>query len=360
MDPYAGQTPANVTEAIRGFITYLRHLHAAVMARVMKNNMDLSSLLRDSTTVTIEAMFGVMRENTETETQAALRRMREVMGMRPPDQANALRAWGVTGAIETLETALNNEANYARKCLHELRDTIQRNRVQHTEVLDSTVATTVVTFMRKVANLLLDGKSITEALLEAGREALRPHVTEAELTDMKYDVYLRGIHWSVAEERRVLAPVGRPITGAGLPEPQVTPTNLYATMQSIIEPMMGAMLQTMLDRMGSVTVGREAILLQGSVTGSGASGTTTSSAARPGQAVPLAASVQVPLAVSRPATATPPKSTVTAKPAGSSSSGGSSSSSGNVTYLARPTGDPNWGINPLTGKHSGAMMAGLV
>ena len=81
MDPYAGQTPANVTEAIRGFITYLRHLHAAVMARVMKNNMDLSNLLRDSTTVTIEAMFGVMRENTETEIQAALRRMREVMGM---------------------------------------------------------------------------------------------------------------------------------------------------------------------------------------------------------------------------------------------------------------------------------------
>ena len=115
--------------------------------------------------------------------------------MRPPEQANALRTWGVTGAIETLETALNNEANYARKCLHELRDTIQRNRAPHTEVLDSTVATTVVTFMRKVANLLLDGKSITEALLEAGREALRPHVTEAELADMKYDVYLRGIHW---------------------------------------------------------------------------------------------------------------------------------------------------------------------
>ena len=62
MDPYAGQTPAKVTEAIRGFITYLRHLHAAVMARVMKNNMDLRNLLRDSTTVTIEAMFGVMRE----------------------------------------------------------------------------------------------------------------------------------------------------------------------------------------------------------------------------------------------------------------------------------------------------------
>ena len=67
MDPYAGQTPANVTEAKKGFIAYLRHLHAAVMARVMKNNMDISNLLRDSTTVTVEAMFGVMRENTETD-----------------------------------------------------------------------------------------------------------------------------------------------------------------------------------------------------------------------------------------------------------------------------------------------------
>ena len=102
----------------------------------------------------------------------------------------------------------------------------------------------------------------------------------SELADMKYDSYLREIHWGIADERRVMAPVWRPITGAGIPEPQITPTNLYTTMQSIMEPMMGAMLQTMLDRMGNVAAGREATLLYGS-TESGASGTTTSSAARP-------------------------------------------------------------------------------
>ena len=115
---------------------------------------------------------------------------------------------------------------------------------------------------------------------------------------MKYDSYLREIHWGIADERRVMAPVGRPIKGAGIQEPQITPTNLYATMQSIMEPMMGAMLQIMLDRMKNVAAGREATILYRS-TGSGASGTTTSSAARPGQAVPMAASVQVPLSVAQ-------------------------------------------------------------
>ena len=178
---------------------YLRHVHGGITARTMRSNMEMQSTVREGNEMMVEAMYGVMRDSVENGTLQAIRRVREVMRERPPEQDAALRQWGVTGAIESLESALTQENQYARRCLAELRGhiTSNRNPRQSMEMVSSAISIAMVTYMRKVTNLLLEGRSVTEALLVAGQEVMRPHVTDVELRDLDYEGFLREIHWSV-------------------------------------------------------------------------------------------------------------------------------------------------------------------
>ena len=84
---------------------YLRHVHGGITARTMRSNMEMQSTVREGNEMMVEAMYGVMRDSLENGTQKAMRRIREVMRERPPEQDAALRHWGVTGAVESLESA---------------------------------------------------------------------------------------------------------------------------------------------------------------------------------------------------------------------------------------------------------------
>ena len=85
-----GGPPTDVAGVLRELLVYLRHIHGGITARTMRSNMEMQSTVREGNEMMVEAMYGVMRDLVENGTLQAIRRVREVMRERPPEQDAAL------------------------------------------------------------------------------------------------------------------------------------------------------------------------------------------------------------------------------------------------------------------------------